>query len=66
MNTSSRNLPGRLAIILLLVVGIDALLVGLLPHPRPWVVLASFLLPMLNSIFVIGPVIRQSAIEHAD
>ncbi len=55
MNRSSGKWLGRLALILILVCGLDCAVVAFVPHPRPWVVAVSFLIPLLNAIFVILP-----------
>jgi len=61
MSKSNLKLLGRLGLILTLVCGLDAVAVTFIPRPLPWVILISFLLPTLNLLFVLAPVIKQSA-----
>ncbi len=65
MNRSNLKWLGRLALILMLVGGLDSLVVWLVPHPRPWIIAISFLLPSLNVFWVMMPAQKEFVREEA-
>jgi peptidoglycan/LPS O-acetylase OafA/YrhL len=52
--------PLRMAIILVLVVGIDAIAVLVADRPQPWAALIPALIPVLTAVFVIVPMMKEA------
>jgi hypothetical protein len=59
INRDNVKWAARLFSILLVVVVADGLVGGFMRRPLPWVVIIPALLPLLISVFVILPMIRE-------